>query len=127
MKAYASDLWFRALEALRVAKNYLSLSPDSTASRAYYAAFYAVSSHFALKDQTYRKHSAVESAVHRDLVKTGIWPKELGRYYSDLVELRTTGDYEGAEHVSHEEASEAIRIAEVIIKAIREASPELSE
>ena len=87
MKAYASDLWFRALEALSVAKNDLSLSPDSTASRAYYAAFYAVSALFALKDQTYSKHSAEESAVHRDLVKTGIWPKKYGRYYSDLVEL----------------------------------------
>jgi len=59
MKAYAFDLWERAEDAVRVSENNLSISPDSAASRAYYAAFYAVSALFALRGVVYRKHSAV--------------------------------------------------------------------
>ena len=68
MKAYAFDLLGRAEDAIKVSENNLSISSDSAASRAYYAAFYAVYALFALRDVVFRKHSAVESAVHRDLV-----------------------------------------------------------
>ena len=71
MTRLASDLWARAEDALRLAKNDLALSADGAASWAYYAAFYAVSAHFALKGRTFRKHTAVEAAVHRDLVRSG--------------------------------------------------------
>ena len=37
----AKAFWERAEDALRVANHVLPLSPDSAASRAYYAAFYA--------------------------------------------------------------------------------------
>lgn len=95
MKAYADDLWRRALEALILARHDLPISADGAAARAYYAAFHAVSALLALDGKTYSKHATVEAAVHRDLVKNGAWPEELGRYYSDLVELRSTGDYGG--------------------------------
>jgi len=95
VKAAARDFWARAVDALRVAEHDLELSPDAAASRAYYAAFYAVSAHFALEGKSYTKHSAVEAAVHRDLVKTGIWDMDLGRGYSRLAQLRTRGDYGG--------------------------------
>ena len=39
MKAYAFDLWGRAEDAIKVSENNLSISSDSAASRAYYAAF----------------------------------------------------------------------------------------
>jgi len=100
MKTYASDLWQRCGEALRVAENDLAVSPDAAASRAYYAAFYAVSALFALGGQTFRTHSGVETAVHRDLVKPGTWPVPLGADYSALVDLREKGDYGGGEHVT---------------------------
>ena len=49
----------------------------------------------------------LEAAVHRDLVKPGIWPKELGAGFSRLAEARSTADYGQAEHVCPEEAAEA--------------------
>ena len=52
---------------------------DSAASRAYYAAFHAVTALFGLEGRTFAKHSALEAAVHRDLVKTGKWASDLGR------------------------------------------------
>lgn len=72
MNARAVDLWERAKKALLVARTALPLDPDSAASRAYYAAFYAMSARFALEGKSFRKHSGVEAAVHRELVKTGI-------------------------------------------------------
>ena len=111
MKALAVALWGRAKEALQAAKLLVQASPDAAGSRAYYAAFYAVSACFALHGRTFRKHSSVEAAVHRDLVKAGHWSKELGAKYSVLVELRTVGNYGDFEHISPEEAEESTQIA----------------
>jgi len=106
---------------LATASHDLPVSPDAAASRAYYAAFYAVSALFALSDRTFSKHSAVEAAVHRDLVKSGKWPAELGKDYSQLVGLRETGDYGGGQHVSAKDAKDAVEKARRIVQAIRHA------
>ena len=124
MKEFAESLWLRAQDALRVARHDLPVSPDATASRAYYAAFYAVSASFARKGRTFRKHAAVEAAVHRDLVKSGAWPRELGAGYSRLVEARSTGDYGQNTHVSPDEAAEAIEIAADIMRAVSKSTPD---
>ena len=124
MKAAPSDLWARALRALQTAQLTLPADPDAAASRAYYAAFYGVSAVFALEGKTFTKHAAVESAVHRDLVKTGRWPVERGQEYSLLFALRSTGDYGGAEHVADEEAREALAAARRILQAVHDASPQ---
>ncbi len=122
MSAHAADLWRRATEALVTARHDLPVSPDAAASRCYYAVFDAVSALFALDGLTFTKHSAVEAAVHRDLVKAGRWPEELGKSYSLLVGLRETGDYGGGEHVSREEAEDAVERAARIVEAVRAAS-----
>ncbi len=122
MSAAANDFWSRALDALRVARNDIEISPDAAASRAYYAAFYAASAYFILQGKDFAKHSGVEAAVHRELVKTGVWPADLGRGYSRLVQLRTRGDYGGGRHVSESEADEAIRIAHNVVRAVAASS-----
>ena len=124
MNARAADLWERAKKALAVAEAVSTLDPDSAASRAYYAAFYAVSARFVLEGKTFRKHSAVEAAVHRDLVKTGIWPTELGQGYSKLSETRSVGDYGELEHVSEGDSAEAIQLAGNILTAIAREHPQ---
>ena len=79
--------WDRAIDACRDAQILLANGGfDGAASRAYYAAFHAVTALFALEGRTYTKHSAVEAAVHRDLVKVGRWPSEIGRDFSFCVE-----------------------------------------
>ncbi len=125
MNEEAIGFWNRALKTSQSAKS-LSLSdPDSSASRSYYAAFYAVSALFALQGRTFSKHSAVESAVHRDLVRPGDWPKELGAAYSSLLALRATGDYGVLEHVSESQAEEAIQAVRCILRAVHEAHSDL--
>ena len=118
MTAYAQDLWRRAVKALSVARATLSMDPDAAASRAYYAAFYAVSAMFALEEKWFKRHMAVESAVHRDLVQAGKWPPEVGQAYSRLLERRATGDYGVEKHVSAESASDSIAWAERMLRLV---------
>ena len=122
MTKAAADYWERAKEALLAAKRLLAISPDAAASRAYYAAFFAVSAWFVLQDKIHCKHTAVEAAVHRDLVKAGVMSADFGNDYSKLVRLRVVGDYGVSEHVSPEEAAEALECAAGILKAIAAAN-----
>ena len=119
MSKYVKEMWRRAEEALKTAEVDIQVSPDACASRAYYAAFYAVSALFAREDREFTKHTAVRAAVHRDLVKAGRWPVSAGQDYSFLYQLRQTGDYGGAQHVSHAEAREALQAAERILRLAR--------
>jgi len=124
MTKLAASLWNRATEALEAARHVLSVSADAAASRAYYAAFYAVSALFALQGRKFSKHSALEAAVHRDLVRPGTWPVELGQRFSDLVAARKAGDYGEDVRVSNEEAAQSIAAAEDILRAVARAHPE---
>jgi uncharacterized protein (UPF0332 family) len=121
------DLWRRALDALEVARREAKPGPDASASRAYYAAFYGVSALFALDGREFRRHSEVEAAVHRDLVRDGNWTKELGAAYTELLRLREVGDYGGDRHVTPEQAQEAVGQAARILRAISRQHPEQLE
>jgi len=84
----------KAAESFRVAQaNFALNSMSSTVNRLYYAAFYAVSAVLAAREIKYGKHSAVQSALHRDLVKPGLLSKKCGAIYDELVEARHEGDY----------------------------------
>ena len=68
MNEFAKMEWERANRTLDSAMKLATSDPDSAASRAYYAAFHAVTALFALREKTFIKHSALRAAVHRDLV-----------------------------------------------------------
>ena len=119
MSREAEDLWRRATRNLRTAASLVEADPDSAASRAYYAAFHAVAALFVCEGKTFSTHKAVHTAVHRDLVKAGRWPAELGQAFAALVALRDTGDYGIGLHVTPEQATEAVGKAESIVGAVR--------
>lgn len=123
---YADDCFTRAMNALQAAELLSDSFPDDAASRAYYAAFHAVSAAFACAGRTFRKHSAVRAAVHRDLVASGDWDAARGEAYDFLWSLRDTGDYGGGLHVTSEEAGKAVEAAREIIEAVKSLRPELS-
>ena len=124
MNAEARNLWDRATLALRLAKHDLPMSADGAASWAYYAAFYAVSALFAMEGRTFSKHSQIEAAVHRDLVKGERWPSRLGSTYSQLNDLREVGHYGGSKHITPAEAENGIGMAEEILYAVAQAHPD---
>jgi uncharacterized protein (UPF0332 family) len=91
-----------------VARRWLQMAEDSLAaarddlshgrlrpciSRLYFAAFQAVCAGLAAKGHEYGKHTAVRAAFHREYVKTGVIPSELGEIYSRLFDGRQNADY----------------------------------
>ena len=121
---YLRTEWDRAVDALRDAHLPLANGGfDSAASRAYYAAFHAVTALFALEDRIFTKHSALEAAVHRDLVKAEKWSSGLGRDFSFCVELRGVGDYGTDVRVDAKQATDVIASARRILVAVRDALP----
>jgi uncharacterized protein len=121
---YARTEWDRALEAFTAATLLLAHGGfDSAASRAYYAVFHAASALFALEGRTFTKHSALEVAVHRDLVKAGRWSADLGRDYSFCLDVRGVGDYGSDVRVDATQAEEATAAARRILVAVSETLP----
>ncbi len=126
MTTEALAMWGRALDDLRAAEALVSMSfPDAAASRAYYAVFNAVSALFSAGNRTFKKHSGVETAMHRDLVHSGRWPTSHGADYGFLRNLRSTGDYGAVNHVSEDEARLAIDATKRLLGAVSEEMPEL--
>lgn len=117
--------WRHAQTALRSARQNLEIDPSTASNRAYYAAFYAVSALFASEGRTYSRHSAVEAAVHRDLVNTGRWSEDLGAAYRELHRLRMAADYDVSTFPTLERAQEAVAQAEGIIETVRASCPQL--
>ena len=122
----AALLWAKALEDRRAAHALRGIAFSGVANRAYYAVFHAVSAlfYFEGNEDLYKKHSAVESAVHRDLVRTGRWTRDVGAAYTSLHELRLSGDYGIAFGVSEEESQTALDSMEIILAAISEMHPD---
>lgn len=62
-------------------------------NRLYYACFYAISALLLTKDLSTSKHGYLRSLMHREFVKTGLIPKELGGHFDMLFDSRMKGDY----------------------------------
>jgi uncharacterized protein (UPF0332 family) len=118
------ELWQRAQEALRATGTLLAAGfPDFAAARAYYAAFYAASTLLLSERKAFRSHRGVVALIHRDYVRTGRFPVDMGRILSTLSDLRNVGDYGGATHVSHAEANIALIEAQQFLEAVRALLP----
>lgn len=91
---------------------------DVSASRAYYAAFYAASALLLHQGFDTSKHSGVIALIHQHFVKSGKLKKEQGRNLNWLFELRSVGDYGVSLHVAQEDAQRAVDIAEDFLKAV---------
>jgi len=121
----AQKYWQRSQLALKSARKNIEIDETTACNRAYYAAFYALSALFALEGKRFKRHTGLEAGVHRELVTTGRWSKELGTTYSELHMRRTASDYDLEAVISTEEAEDAVRKAERIVEAVRVACPSL--
>ncbi len=106
----------RSLDAAK--RNFDAGDYDFAASRAYYAAFYAVEAVLVTKGLSFSKHSALISAFNRHFVKTGRFPKELGKLLARLFRQRQLGDYAFDLAISEEDAQKDLNAAKAIIETI---------
>ena len=67
---------------------------NTAVNRMYYACYYAVCALLIANKIQTKSHDGARQMFSLHFVKTGIVSKEYGRFYSNLCEERTTGDYE---------------------------------
>jgi uncharacterized protein (UPF0332 family) len=88
---YRIDKAKRSLEdAKLLAANY---SWSNCINRLYYTCYYSVSALLLKNDLSAQTHAGIKTQFNLLFVKTGILPKEYGKLYANLMDLRQKGDY----------------------------------
>jgi uncharacterized protein (UPF0332 family) len=109
----------KANESLQAAK---SLFEDGhygfSASRSYYAMFYAAEAVLLHRDLQFSKHSAILSAFNKEFVKKGIFPGSIFKSLQKGFELREEGDY-GLIPVEEDEAKKIMGEVQVFLQSIK--------
>jgi uncharacterized protein (UPF0332 family) len=88
------------------------------ASRAYYAAFHAVSALHLAVGNSFSSHAQVIGRFNKDFVRTGLFDPVFTRALTRLFEDRQVGDYEAAAEMAPAQAAQDIADARALIKAI---------
>lgn len=84
----------RSRESLRASEIMLENSMLTfSMNRVYYAMFYAVQALLVLRKVSFSKHGQVKAYFNREMIKTGIFPTEMGRLYNKTFEYRQKFDY----------------------------------
>ena len=114
----------RADTNLQVARELLDKGYyDVSASRSYYAAFYAASALLLNEGIDTSKHSGVIALIHQHFVKNGKLSREQGRNLNWLFELRSVGDYGVSLHVGTDDARRAVHIAGTFLDDVKALLP----
>ena len=92
--------------------------PDDAASRAYYAAFHAVSALHLAQGNAFSSHAQLIGRFNKDFIRTGRLPAEFARILTRLFQDRQLGDYGAPASVSLEQAQQDINDARRLIAAI---------
>ena len=87
-------------------------------NRAYYAIFHSLNAVHALSGAAYKRHKDAIGNFNKDYVKTGIFPREIGRKIGEAEEIRHASDYDDFYIASKEESERQIAVAEEFISLI---------
>ncbi|MCD6531951.1 HEPN domain-containing protein [bacterium] len=91
---------------------------ESSVSRTYYAMFYCAQAVLLTKNLSFSSHKRVISAFGEHFVKTGIFPKEMGRELNRAFGKRQLGDYEYTFVISEAEADEMLKSGKKFVDEI---------
>ena len=91
---------------------------ESSISRTYYAMFYCAQAALLTKELSFSSHKGVISAFGEHFIKTGIFPKEMGRELNRAFEKRQIGDYEYTFVISHAEAEQMLQTGKEFVNAV---------
>ena len=84
----------RAREALEEAEVLFKAGHvNGYVNRLYYACYYAVSALLLTRHLSTSKHAQVRALLHREFVKPGTVPVEIGQHFDRLFASRQKGDY----------------------------------
>lgn len=109
----------RAKETIAEVENLIELGYFNTSiNRIYYACYYAVNALIIKKGLSAKSHDGVRQMFGLHYVKTGLIPKELAKYYTDLFDRRHTSDYDDFVFYKKETVIELYKPASKFIKTI---------
>jgi uncharacterized protein (UPF0332 family) len=92
---------------------------DDAASRAYYAAFHALSAVLAGRGLFYSSHGQTLGAFNREIVKTGMLPPEAFTKVQRLFQDRHTGDYDVSRSLDEDTGRRAVEDAAWLVAECR--------
>ena len=90
----------------------------AAANRMYYACYYMVSALLLKNGQSSHTHGGTIGLFGLHFIKTGIVSSELGKFYSELFELRQTGDYDDWKVVAEADIMPLVPIVEVFLDTL---------
>lgn len=118
-KATATAIAETAVEKLSSAAHLHELGHYNDAlSRAYYAAFHAISLVFFLDGKSFSRHGQLIGAFNKDYIVTGIFPKELGKAMGKLYDARQSSDYDVFVKSSRMESERGLKDAGTLLEAL---------
>ena len=91
---------------------------NTAVNRLYYACYYAVIALLIDKDIKAQTHSGVRQMFGLHFVKSGLIDKESGKFYTDIFDLRQTGDYDDYIDFKKEDVLDLIEPANELISKI---------
>jgi uncharacterized protein (UPF0332 family) len=89
-------------------------------NRVYYSMFYAVQALLVSRKVSFSKHGQVKAYFNREMIKTGIFPTEMGRLYNKAFEYRQKFDYVDYSSPNREMVSEYLEKARGFVSNIQE-------
>jgi uncharacterized protein len=119
-RATLASYWMeKAWESFKAAKSEYTSNRLSTAVRnLYYACFYSLTAVLYRLGKSFRKHTAIRAALHRDLIKTGKVDAKWGRFYNRVFDRRQEGDYEPMVSFESIQVEQFLEEAEQFIKVM---------
>ena len=91
---------------------------NTSVNRLYYACYYAVIALLVDKDIHAQTHSGVRQMFGLHFVKSGLIDKETGKFYTDIFDMRQTGDYDDYIDFEMEDVLDMIGPANELISKI---------
>lgn len=91
---------------------------NTAVNRLYYACYYAVSALLVSKGISATTHSGVRQMFGLHFIKEELIPKDLGKFYSDIFDMRQTGDYEDYLDFTEEDVLDLQEPAQRLIETI---------
>lgn len=106
----------KAKQKLAAARRELkSGTPDEAVSRAYYAAYHAISAVLASQGCSFSAHAQTIGGFNARFVRTGLFPKDMTRILHRLFENRQTADYDWTVVVDPESARRDVKDAAKLV------------
>lgn len=108
-----AEKYIKSSEILLNAEDY-----ESSVSRLYYAMFYSVEALLLTEGLSFSSHKGVIAAFGKHFIKSGLFPKEMGKELDRAFEKRQLSDYEYNFAISRNEAEEMLQTGKNFVRRI---------